>query len=54
MNIKEMSDTELRSLLITCDYKGKEVKTEALDELLRRASSEGAAMMALTSGPILY
>jgi 23S rRNA pseudoU1915 N3-methylase RlmH len=34
--IKKMTDDELKSHLITCDYKGKDFKTEVLNELLKR------------------
>jgi peroxiredoxin len=38
-DVKQMTEAELRSHLITHDYKGVKFKTLALDELLRRASA---------------
>ena len=35
--IKSASNEELQAQLITCDYKGKDVKTLAFNELIRRA-----------------
>lgn len=36
-DVKTMSETELRSHLITSDYRGRTYKEQVLDELLRRA-----------------
>lgn len=49
MNVQEMSDKDLRDLLLTCDYKGKEIKEQALDELLKRAQDNGVRLNALMS-----
>lgn len=40
-NLSTASSEELRSYLITCDYKGKEFKEKVLDELLSRAVMAG-------------
>lgn len=39
--ITALPEEELRKLLITADYKGKEVKAIALDELLERERERG-------------
>lgn len=36
--MKDLSEQQLREVLLTCDGRGKEHKAEALAELLRRAS----------------
>lgn len=41
LDISKLSDDELRRLLITVDYKGVAVKTEALRELESRAWQRG-------------
>lgn len=38
--IKALTVDELRTHLITCDYRGKEFKTLVLDELLERKFDE--------------
>jgi 23S rRNA pseudoU1915 N3-methylase RlmH len=49
MNFETMSEKELRDHLLTCDYKGKEFKTQALDELLKRAEQRGMSLAYLAS-----
>ena len=39
-DVTTMSDEDLRRNLITLDYRGREFKTRALDELLLRATGE--------------
>lgn len=34
--LTQLSETELRAILLTCDGRGKEVKEQALEELIRR------------------
>jgi hypothetical protein len=43
--IYELSDKELRALLLTCDGQGKSVKEEALDELINRSFISGQDSM---------
>lgn len=40
-NIKNLSDEELKNILLTYDGKGKDAKEKALQELLDRAENEG-------------
>lgn len=40
-DVKSLTELELRSHLITCDYKGKDFKTAVLDELLKREFERG-------------
>ncbi len=35
---------DLRSILLTCDGRGKEAKEDALEELLRRARRDGGTL----------
>ena len=41
LKISKLTDDELRSLLVTVDYKGKAVKEAALAELEERAWQRG-------------
>lgn len=40
-NIHTMTDNELIGNLVTVDFKGKDIKRECLDELIKRAESRG-------------
>ena len=42
--IEDMSDSELREILLTVDGQGKAVKGSALEELISRTFSEGYRM----------
>jgi len=39
--IDKMTDEELRANLVTCDFRGEEVKAVVLDELLGRVREAG-------------
>jgi hypothetical protein len=39
-NIKDMTDEELRSHILTCDYKGKSFKALVLQEIINREVTE--------------
>lgn len=41
--IDQLSDTELREILLTCDGRGNDVKTLALGRLLDQAYRDGVA-----------
>lgn len=52
--MKDLSIDQLKEILLTCDGKGKDIKSQVLDELLRRATEprilvmnnlEGAALL---------
>lgn len=49
MNVDQMTEQELRDLLLTCDYKGKEIKEQVLNELIKRAQDHGVRINALIS-----
>ena len=39
--VEQMSDADLRDNLVTVDYRGREFKARALDELLKRVATKG-------------
>ncbi len=41
-DVAALDDATLRATLLTADYKGRAVKEAALEELLKRAYSQGA------------
>jgi hypothetical protein len=41
MNIEQLTDDQLKAILLTCDGQGKSAKEEALNELLSRRFDEG-------------
>lgn len=43
INMKFLTDEELKNILITCDGKGKEIKLLALEELCSREFRNGMA-----------
>jgi hypothetical protein len=49
-DVSKMSDADLRDNLITLDYRGKDFKREALNELLRRAVLKGCSECGALTG----
>lgn len=48
LDIHGMTDAQLRRILLTCDGKGVDVKTSALDELLTRRDRSDLAQVKIS------